>query len=66
MRDLCWQDFFANLDTGDTDRIRTKMLEWESRDNEVARLEGKAGLYNQHHQWCANYDRLVEAGYKEA
>ena len=67
LRDVLWRDFFANLDMGyeDTDRLRAKMFAWEKQDSLVGQLEVKAGIYNQHRTWVANYDRLVEVGYKE-
>lgn len=65
MRDLCWVDFYSNLDSTDTERLRHKLSEWEMRDDEVRRLEVKAGLFTQHHKWFANYERLLEVGYKE-
>ena len=67
MRDLCWLDFYSNLEleTINPTRLRHKMELWEQADTEVVRLEAKAGLYTEHHTWCANFDRLQTAGYKE-
>jgi hypothetical protein len=66
MRDLLWQDFISNIEDTDTDRLRSKMIAYENADNEVARLEAKAGLYTSHRKWFADYERLVDVGYKEA
>ena len=66
MRDIYWQDFISNIEDTDTDRLRHKMIAWEEADNLVGVLERKAGLYTPHRKWFADYDRLVEAGYKEA